>query len=230
MTDLFNHYGSSMKVALIEDDEVIASLLKDFLSKYYDVSHYENPLHLLDSETLFDIYIIDLSLPDMDGLALCQKLRQLHKDKSVGIIISSARVDIDDKLFALQNGADDYLSKPYDPRELHARITILSTHLNLAKESDTFKLNDKTATAYKNGRDLELSVAEFEIFRLLYVNKNQILSRLDIANAINSHRFESGIESINVLLSRVRKKIENDPKKPQHIKTIRGVGYRFYDN
>ena len=224
--------GVVMKVVLVEDDDVIASLLIDFLEEKYNLTHFDNPLNALEAleEESFDIFILDLSLPDMDGLELCKKIRSRCVDKSVGIIISSARTDITDKLFALQNGADDYLPKPYDPRELLQRIKILANHLNLNEEASSFKLDTKTAQAYKNGENLELSVAEFEIFKLLYINKNQILSRLDIANAISSHRFESGVESINVLLGRIRKKIEIDVKKPQHIRTIRGLGYRFYEN
>ena len=221
-----------MKILLVEDDQMIAALLQDaLLQEGYAVEHVHAATEALAccKESHYDLFILDLTLPDMDGLALCKRIRQSHQRQKIGIIISSARTQIDDKLFALEHGADDYLPKPYDPRELLMRIKILAKHLDLITSSTVFKLDTNTSTLYKKGKALDLSVAEFEIFKLLYDHKNQILSRMDIANAISSHRFESGVESINVLLGRLRKKLDDEGKNGSYIKTIRGLGYRFYE-
>ncbi len=113
-----------IKILMLEDDELIADLLSRYLSQYANVTHLIYPLDalkLLDSEN-FDIIILDLTLPQLDGLEVCKMMKKVSEAK---IIISSARSDINDKLFALENGADDYLPKPYDPRELYARIKLL---------------------------------------------------------------------------------------------------------
>jgi two-component system, OmpR family, response regulator len=220
-----------MKLLLVEDDTGIAQLLVDFLSSEFTVTHFTDPLDALAcvKEERFDIFILDLTLPNMDGLELCKLIRLECEHHNIGIIISTARTDINDKLYALENGADDYVPKPYDPRELLARIKILAKHLNLEHHKNLFELDIKTAQVFKEGLNLGFSAAEFEIFLLLYTHKNQILSRSDIANSISNHRMESGVESINVLIGRIRKKIEIDPKKPQYIQTLRGLGYRFYE-
>jgi two-component system OmpR family response regulator len=151
----------------------------------------------------------------------------VRKVSDAKIIISSARSDINDKLFALENGADDYLPKPYDPRELYARIKILHARNKESDVDSKFKLDKNECIIYKDGEPLALTMAEYQIMQLFLENKKQAFSRSDIANSVDSHRFDSGLESINVLIGRLRKKVEKDYKKPQHIKTVRGLGYKF---
>jgi len=216
-----------LKILMLEDDEVIAKLLIRYLSQYAEVTHKVFPLEALEllDEKEFDIIILDLTLPQLDGLEVCKLIRQTSEAK---IIISSARSDINDKLYALENGADDYLPKPYDPRELYARIKILHARNTQHNDSNSkFKLDKNECIIYKQNQALDLTMAEFQIMRLFLENKKQAFSRSDIANAVESHRFDSGLESINVLIGRLRKKVEDDYKKPQHIKTVRGLGYKF---
>lgn len=216
-----------IKILMVEDDEGLALLLKRFLEdngvSVETVIKPSEALELLGSET-YDVVILDLSLPEMDGLILCKKIRSLT---DIGIIISSARGQIADKLEALDTGADDYLPKPYDPRELLARIKVLHKRLNpgaLEKE-ELFRLDEEAMQVYYKNELLNLTRAEYEILRLFLNRPNRTISRADIANSIDSHRFESGVDSINVLIARLRKKIEEEPQ--QYIQTVRGVGYRF---
>jgi len=215
-----------LKILMLEDDEVIAKLLIRYLSQYTEVTHKVFPLEALEllDEKKFDIIILDLTLPQLDGLEVCKLVRKVSEAK---IIISSARSDINDKLFALENGADDYLPKPYDPRELYARIKILHARNKESDVNSKFKLDKNECIIYKEGEALALTMAEYQIMQLFLENKKQAFSRSDIANSVDSHRFDSGLESINVLIGRLRKKVEKDYKNPQHIKTVRGLGYKF---
>jgi len=223
----------ALELLLIEDDQQMADLLVKYLNKEgIKVSHLLRPSQALASLAVntFDLIILDLSLPEMDGLELCKKIRKMT---DVYIIISSARSDIDDKLQGLENGADDYLPKPYDPRELLARIkTVMKRSGSVStvdEETGMFRIDDSATQIFKEGKLLDLTLAEFEILRLMIKNPNRTISRVDIANSMDTHRFESGIESINILVGRLRKKIGSQPL-DQYIQTVRGVGYRFVEN
>ena len=218
-----------IKILMVEDDAVIAEFLgKYFLKGDYEYTHVIKPsqaLNIIKKES-FDIIILDLTLPEIDGLDLCKQLNSLT---TTPIIISSARSDINDKLIALEHGADDYLAKPYDPRELEARIkTVLKRVGKIAPDADAaFVVDEESSQILHNNQALTLTPAEYQMLKMFLDNPNRSISRADIANSIDSMRFESGVESINVLIGRIRKKIEKDPAKPQLLKTIRGIGYRF---
>ena len=218
-----------INILMIEDDAVIAEFLGKYFNKEpYAYKHVIKPsqaLNIIKKEN-FDVIILDLTLPEIDGLELCKQLNSLT---TTPIIISSARSDINDKLIALEHGADDYLAKPYDPRELEARIkTVLKRVGKIASdENSAFVINEESSEIFHNNQALTLTPAEYQMLKMFLENPNRSISRADIANSIDSMRFESGVESINVLIGRIRKKIEKDPAKPQLLKTIRGIGYRF---
>jgi two-component system OmpR family response regulator len=221
------------RVLLIEDDVQMAQLLQRFLKEQgMYAAHVTRPsqaMAMLSVET-FDLIVLDLSLPEMDGLTLCRKIRE---NSDVHIIISSARSDLDDKLTGLENGADDYLPKPYDPRELLARIkTVLRRRGHAAEEPEEqsrFRIDEGATQIFFDGEPLKLTLAEYEILRLLLKKANRTISRADIANSIDSHRFDSGIESINILVGRIRKKLDPD-NYDAFIQTVRGIGYRFVEH
>jgi two-component system OmpR family response regulator len=221
------------KILLIEDDEQMAELLERFLvEQELEVSSVTRPsqaIALLELEK-FDLIILDLSLPEMDGLDLCVKIREIT---DIYIIISSARSDLDDKLIGFENGADDYLPKPYSPRELLARIkSIFKRDSFLKAELEThsrFIVDDESTQISFDAEILKLTLAEYQILKLLIKRTGQTVSREEIANSIDSHRFDSGVESINILIGRIRKKL--DPSKfNTFIQTVRGIGYRFVEN
>jgi len=220
-----------LKLLLIEDDQQMAELLSKYLTNEGNlVTHLPRPSLALASLAVntFDMIILDLSLPEMDGLELCKKIREIS---DVYIIISSARSDLNDKLDGLSNGADDYLPKPYDPRELLARIkAVMKRSSSSATEHNgLFKIDEVSTQIFKSDELLELTLAEFEILKLMIKNPNRTISRADIANSMQSHRFDSGIESINILIGRLRKKIGSSPLN-QYIETVRGMGYRFVEH
>ena len=214
------------RILLVEDDQELAALLIKFLSENYSVIHTVHPDEALEQILLDDVNIIllDLTLPEMDGLLLCQKLRKVSTAK---ILISSARSAIDDKLDAFKYGAEDYLAKPYDPRELQARIELLLKQDKRLKTHKSLYLENETLKVFFKGKSIDLSTAEFEIFSQLFRHEGQVLSREQLANAMNAHRLESSLDSISVLIGRLRKKIKTLCDGAECIKTIRLAGYKY---
>jgi len=179
----------------------------------------------------FDLVILDLTLPGMDGLEVIEKIRAMS---DIPIIISSARDDITDKVIGLERGADDYMPKPYDPRELVTRIkTILrrvQTNSNQSKKEDeVFKVDLKAHTIYFRGHLLDLTAAEFDILSMLIQHKNSALSREQLLYESEHIDDDSSIKNIDVIISRIRHKIAKYDSENIYIKPIRGVGYLLTD-
>ncbi|OHE09702.1 MAG: DNA-binding response regulator [Sulfurimonas sp. RIFOXYD12_FULL_33_39] len=223
-----------IKIAMIEDDTELADVLTQYLAKYnIEITNYEDPYLALSAISLnsYDLIILDLTLPGMDGLEVCKKLLLKH---NIPIIISSARSDITDKVIALELGADDYLPKPYDPRELEVRIkTILrrcSKELELLKpeiKKEIFSLDEKKQEIMQDGKSIRLTAAEYEILSLMIKRRGFVVSRYDIlqnCTFLNDNE-ESG--SLAVIINRIRAKIEQNPKNPKYLLTIRGLGYKL---
>ena len=217
---------------MVEDDAELASVLTQYLAKFnIKVTNYEDPYLGLSGLRMYDydLVILDLTLPGMDGLDVC---KQIVKDHDIPIIISSARSDLTDKVIALELGADDYLPKPYDPRELEVRIkSILRRYNHTIEEKQKeslFMLNDDKKEITKNKLPLKLTAAEYEILSLLVKREGFVISREDIfdnSNILNSDYENSG--SLAVIINRIRQKIEENPKQPKYFLTVRGMGYRF---
>ena len=219
---------------MIEDDLELAEILTQYLKQFnIEVTNYEEPYLALSSLKLnkYDLIILDLTLPGMDGLDVC---KILVKDFDIPIIITSARSDITDKVTALQLGADDYLPKPYDPRELEVRIkTILRrfNHSNIQEDEQKdkmFMLNEEKKEITKNGKYVKLTAGEFEVLSLLVKREGFVISREDIfdnSDILNQDYESSG--SLAVIINRIRHKIEENPKEPQYLQTSRGLGYKF---
>jgi two-component system OmpR family response regulator len=218
---------------MIEDDLELANVLTQYLKQFnMEVTNYEEPFLALSSLKMnkYDLIILDLTLPGMDGLDVC---KAIVKDFNIPIIISSARSDITDKVTALQLGADDYLPKPYDPRELEIRIkTILRrfNHSNIQEENKnkTFILDSDKREITKNGTYIKLTAGEFEVLSLLIKREGFIISREDIfenSDILNQDYESTG--SLAVIINRIRHKIEDNSKEPQYLHTIRGMGYKF---
>ena len=217
---------------MVEDDSELAEVLSQYLKKFnIHVTNYEDPFLALSALKLssYDLVILDLTLPGMDGLDVCKKILSYH---DIPIIISSARSDITDKVIALQLGADDYLPKPYDPRELEIRIrTILRRYNKSLEEKEitkTFVLNEEKREIRKNAEVIKLTAAEYEVLSLFLKRVDFIISREDIfenSNLLNSDYDNVG--SLSVIINRIRHKIEDNSKSPKYLHTIRGMGYKF---
>ena len=225
-----------IKIAMIEDDTELADVLIQYLAKYnIEVTNYEDPFMALSAISMndYDLIILDLTLPGMDGLEVCKELLAKH---SIPIIISSARSDITDKVIALELGADDYLPKPYDPRELEVRIkTIMrrcSKELELLKPQETpevFVLDEAKQEIKQDGKYIKFTAAEYEIMALFTKRKGFVVSRYDILDSCSFLNSDEESGSIAVIINRIRTKIEKDPKHPEYLLTIRGSGYKLVE-
>jgi two-component system OmpR family response regulator len=222
-----------IKIAMVEDDTELAELLSDYLQSFnIIIENFEDPFLALSTISLkhqeYDLIILDLTLPGLDGLEVCKELISKY---DIPIIISSARSDIADKVTALELGADDYLPKPYDPRELEVRIkAILRRHKkdtyiqNPSSNSETFHLDTQKQEITKNNQYIKFTATEYQIMSLFLERKGFVISRYDILENTDICD-DSG--SIAVLINRIRTKIEEDPKNPKHLITLRGMGYKF---
>lgn len=222
-----------LEILMIEDDVELAEILSEYLSKHdINVTSYDEPYTGMSAINAkhFDLLLLDLTLPNLDGLEVCKRVA---KQKNIPIIISSARSDVDDKVRALESGADDYLPKPYDPKELLARIQSLlrryksQTPKDDAEASPTFRIDKNSREIYFHDKKLSLTRAEYEILTLLISKKGNVFTREAIATESESINPESSNKSIDVIIGRLRAKIEDDPKKPKHIISVRGVGYKL---
>jgi len=179
----------------------------------------------------FDLIILDLTLPGMDGLEVIPKIREIS---NIPIIISSARDDITDKVIGMERGADDYMPKPYDPRELVTRIkTILrrthSVEEKVEKKVELFIADVKAHAITFKGEFLELTAAEYDILSMLIQHKNGSVSREQLLYESQHIDDDSSIKNIDVIISRIRQKIAKVDPEHIYIKPIRGVGYLLTD-
>ncbi len=225
-----------INIAMVEDDTELAEVLIQYLSKYnIKVTNYEDPFIALSAIGLkeYDLVILDLTLPGLDGLEVCKELVAKY---DFPIIISSARSDITDKVIALELGADDYLPKPYDPRELEVRIKTILRRYNKdihsvapAKKQEIFVLDEEKQEITKNGHFVKFTPAEYQIMALMCQRKGFIVSRYDILENSDFLNSDEDNGSIAVIINRIRAKIEDEPKKPKYFLTIRGMGYRLVE-
>ena len=215
---------------MIEDDYEIAQILTEYLSKFdISVTASEEPymgLSLLTQHE-YDLIILDLTLPGIDGLEVIPKIR---KNFSIPIIVSSARDDITDKVIAMERGADDYMPKPYDPRELVTRIkTILrrtQASTQSQKDSETlFELNEDARHIIFKDVLLELTAAEFDILSILIQHKDSAIAREQLLYESEHIDDNSSIKNIDVIISRIRQKLSIIDKNASYIKPVRGIGY-----
>ncbi len=216
------------KVLLIEDDlqmqKFIVEYLKDCKFECIAFSHPKDALENFKNDNDFSIIILDLMLPDMDGFDLFKKLKAI---KDIPIIISTARGDIGNKIHGFELGADDYLAKPYEPRELVLRIEhILKKNFNKTITVNNFIIDKENRTVLLDNYPIDFTKIEFEIFIFLIENINKISSREQILNA-TSLDINTKNRTIDMHISNIRCKIEDDSKNPKYIKSVWGIGYKF---
>jgi two-component system phosphate regulon response regulator OmpR len=220
------------KVQIIDDDEKLNSLLEEYLGEFgYEVSAFSTPeagLRALAREVP-DILILDVMLPGMDGFAVCKKVRETSR---LPIIMLTARGEVADRIVGLELGADDYLPKPFEPRELVARMQAVLRR-GVAPEGEGrlraggLEVDWDRQSATLDGEPLTLTSAEFELLGVLVRNLGRVLSRDRIMNHMRGLDWEAFDRSIDVLVSRLRQKLGDDPKSPSFIKTVWGRGYKF---
>jgi len=225
---------------IVEDDELVQSLLAAYLrAENFKVSYASTGKEMLatmNSEAI-DLILLDLGLPDEDGLTLT---RQVRARSNVPIVVITARKVREDRLTALELGADDYLTKPFDPEELVLRLhnllnrpgadssssSAIRSHDILEYDGWRIDIGGHTVTSPAGG-DVILTNAEFNLFAALAKAPNRVLSRDYLLDAISRDDDAPSDRLIDVLISRVRKKVEEDAKKPRLIVTVPGCGYKF---
>ncbi|EOC3122590.1 response regulator transcription factor [Campylobacter coli] len=219
-------------ILMIEDDLELAEITAEYLEKFdmkVDIAH--EPYIGLSKLALkeYQLIILDLSLPGLDGLEVCEEIRKKY---DTPIIISSARHDITDKVNALELGADDYLPKPYNPKELQARIKSHLRRISNTKSAIGKSVKDLVYDQYKHiitmkGQELTLTNAEFDILSYLIKKEGGVVSREELVYNCSSISEDSSNKSIDVIISRIRQKMGDDPKTPKYIHSIRGIGYKL---
>jgi DNA-binding response OmpR family regulator len=219
-------------ILIIDDDEKLNGLLEEYLSRFdfrvTSATRPEKGLLLLNREA-FDLVILDVMLPGMDGFEVC---REIRKKTDVPIVMLTARGEVSDRIVGLELGADDYLPKPFEPRELAARIqTVLRRSSEKSGNSRItiggLEVDVDRHTVRLDGRPVDLTGMEFELIVLFVRHPGRMLTRERIIEALRGLEWDAYDRSADVLLSRLRQKLGDDPKTPRFIKTIRGAGYKF---
>lgn len=215
-------------VLLIEDDTQMKDFVVEYLKDYnFNCKAFETAKELLDEfqeNQNYDIVILDLMLPDLDGFDLFKKIKKIS---NIPIIISSARGDIGNKIHGFELGADDYLAKPYEPRELVLRIEhILKKAFSNKLQIGKLIINNDNRTVCIDNYEIDLTQIEFEILVFLVENLNINISREQIVNATS---LDEGTKSrtVDTHISNLRYKIGDDSKNPEYIKSVWGIGYKF---
>lgn len=220
----------SRKVLLIEDDSALVELIVSFLKSYgFEAAGYADPQEALDALLVrhehFDIVVLDLMLPGMDGFDVAKMIKSRL---DIPIIISSARTDIGNKIYGYDLGADDYLDKPYEPRELVLRLEAVLRRYgrrNKLVVSD-FTIDETDRSVLMEGYPIDLTRIEFDIFLLLVKQRGKNLSRDQIIGSLGLGD-ETKHRTIDMHISNIRQKIGDDAKEPRYIKSVWGIGYKF---
>ncbi len=232
-----------MKTVLIAEDE---KSIRDFIvinlkRSGYEVLEAENGKQAVDlfekDKDSIDVVVLDIMMPEMDGVAVCKYIRE--KNAGVGIILLTAKTQEIDKISGLMSGADDYVTKPFSPSELMARVDAVYRRVSLLKERENAKKDDKVITLgnfslhtqerllFKNGKPIELTQIEYQILEFLFRNPNTVLERASILNKVWGHDYFVDDKVIDVNMHRLRGKIEDEPAQPKHLVTIWGMGYKW---
>jgi len=223
------------KLIMIEDDLKLGELVKTYLERNgHEVYHALRPSIGLDriNTEHFELLILDIMLPEMDGFEVLKKLRV---ESEMPVIMLTARSDVNDRIVGLELGADDYLAKPFEPRELLARIVSILRRSKIGSSDSslsTFKakgleVNFERREAFFQNENMDLTTMEFELLGLFIEQKGKALSRDDIMNGLQGIDSNVFSRSIDILVSRLRQKLGDNSKESNYIKTIWGKGYMF---
>ena len=222
------------KILVIDDEPKIVEICRDYLKAAgYEVTSAEDGLSGLAAirRERPDLIVLDLMLPGMNGLELC---RQLRRESSVPVIMLTARVDETDKLIGLELGADDYITKPFSPRELVARVRTVLRRVGGIASPEVLRVGDLTLDRARYvvdlpGRQETLTPTEFEILFTLASQPGRIFTRSQLLNAVHGVAFESYERAIDSHIRNLRRKLDVSENEPRYIITIYGVGYKFVE-
>ncbi|ABW17793.1 response regulator transcription factor [Alkaliphilus oremlandii] len=226
------------KILVVDDEKEIRDLIEIYLKnegfQIIKASNGREALEILEEEEVH-LIILDIMMPEMDGIKACMKIRE---EKNMPIIMLSAKAEDMDKIFGLTTGADDYVTKPFNPLELIARVksqirryTKLNNNAAAATgeeiEIDDLVINVSTHQVKINGEEIKLTPREFDILELLARNRGMVFSMERIYQKVWKEDFFDSPNTVMVHVRKIREKIEKDPRNPQYIKTVWGVGYKI---
>jgi two-component system alkaline phosphatase synthesis response regulator PhoP len=225
------------KILVVDDEEHIVELLKYNLEAngYAIKPTYSGreALNMAEKEK-FDLIILDLMLPEIDGIEVCKRLKENSDTANVPIIMLTAKSGEIDKVLGLEIGADDYITKPFSVRELLARVRALLRRVSKKTEIKGKVIIDKRIIidldkheVYKDDKLVDLTLKEFELLKVLLESKGKVFSRDMLLNMIWGYDYFGETRTVDVHIRNLRKKIEDDDKNPKYIETVRGVGYKF---
>ena len=225
-------------ILIVEDEnsigEIVELNLKLANHNVTRVTAAEEAIALINNGRIFDVAILDIMLPGMDGITLCGEIRK--KDSQMGVIMLSAKSQERDKVTALSTGADDYITKPFGVQELVARVESLLRRVKRDTQpaqdeeilqSGPFTLDLKSRILYKNKQMIDLTSVEFSIMELFFKNAETAMVREKILEGVWGENYFGDVKIVDVNIRRLRIKIEEDPSNPQHIVTVWGYGYRW---
>jgi two-component system OmpR family response regulator len=216
------------RLLLIDDDEKLAGPLQVYFSRFdLALENETQPLRAIDrlQHERFELVVLDVMLPQIDGFETCRRIRQFS---DIPIIMLTARGDVMDRVVGLELGADDYLPKPFEPRELVARIQNILKRSKDAGNRELFKIGNLRIDLHKkiiekDGQPVDITANEFNLLSLLVQNQNRVFSRDEIMNELKGIDADIYSRAIDVLVSRLRQKLQ----RPELIRTVRGAGYQF---
>ncbi|MGG7143010.1 response regulator transcription factor [Clostridium nigeriense] len=234
---------SKERILIVDDEKEIRDLIDIYLKgEGYDTLKAENgeeALNILEKQNV-DLIILDIMMPKVNGIEACLRIRE---EREMPIIMLSAKSEDMDKILGLNTGADDYLTKPFNPLELVARVKSqlrrykrfnnLTSQVNIQEkeenilEIEELSINLETHEVFKEGHEIKLTPTEFDILVLLGGNRGKVFSIENIYNSVWKQEFMQSDNTVMVHIRKVREKIEDDPRKPKYIKTVWGVGYKI---
>lgn len=224
-------------ILVVDDEEPIQELLRFNLEKegylVFVAKDGQEALKHVENEQP-DLLVLDLMLPGMDGLEVCRKLRSNPKSQQIPIIMLTAKGEEIDTVLGLELGADDYMTKPFSPRELLARIKARLRRPNSQEEADVqiiirgdLRVDVTGFRVYVRGEETELTPKEFELLRVLVAHPGKVYSRDELLERIWGYEYDGDTRTVDVHVRHLRLKVERDPSNPEYIETLRGIGYRF---
>ncbi len=225
---------SAERILVVEDEPMVAEVVARYLRRDgHEVQCVADGGAALDAFTRFqpDLVVLDVMLPNLDGMEVC---RQIRATSQAPVIMLTARGEEIDKLLGLGLGADDYMTKPFSPRELAARVKTVLRRSNTRSEVDgdalrfeDLRINGRTRVVEDRRGAIKLTAREFDLLMHLARHPNQVFSRDQLMTSVWDYEFAGDPGTVTVHMRRLRAKVESDPSRPRHLKTIWGVGYKF---
>lgn len=229
------------KILIVDDEPNILKLVDFNLAKEnFQVITAENGLDAIEkaNQLLPDLIILDLMLPEMDGMEVCRSLQKNDQTRNIPIIMLTAKAEEFDKILGLELGADDYITKPFSPRELVARVKARLRRLKVSDEKvnqqlitiGEIRIDSGKYTVYAGGVKLDLTPKEFELLKILAQHPGRVLTRDYLLESIWGYDYIGDTRTVDVHIRHIRQKLESNEQLPKYIETIRGIGYKFRED